>query len=194
MVEGTADRAGALAEALRLAANCVEQANLPVEYRPVAFSKVFDAIVGDLPLPLAPQEASISARAQTTSVSLDTLARRLGIRADQAEYVYDLTGADLGLVLARSKLPAQKARATKMLALIYAAGRQAIYDEEWTPVSAVREQCRLYGTLDSANFASTIADAGDALLTRGRGSNRHVKVTRTGYEEAGRLVAELARP
>jgi hypothetical protein len=122
---------------------------------------------------------------------MSVLARRLGIDREVAEYVYDASGQELTLVLARSRLPNEKRRSTRILSILYAAGRQAGYDEEWTSVNLIREQCRLFGVLDAPNFAAALATTADVLIARGKGSDREVRVTRAGFEEAGRTITEL---
>lgn len=168
------------------AADIVLRSGIPSELWPTGFRWTLEEIqrVG----------ASMpTARQPTTSdgPGADRLRRLLGLTADQLERVYDLSGAEVGLVVSRSKLPAQKARATKTVAVLFAAGRQGASDEEWTPIDVIREQCRQYGVLDAPNFASAISAAGDSLVIRGRGAQREVKVTRGGFEEAGRLAASM---
>ncbi len=175
-----------LADRLREAADILQRSGIRPELWPTGFRWTLEEIQrlgASMPAaapPAAPERAGA-----------DRLRRLLGITADQLERVYDLSGAEVGLVVSRSKLPTQKARATKTVALLFAAGRQGASDEEWTPVEAIRDQCRQYGVLDAPNFASAISAAGDSFVLRGRGSQREAKVTRGGFEEAGRLVASM---
>jgi hypothetical protein len=79
----------------------------------------------------------------------------------------------------------------KAIALLVAAGRQAAGMEEWTQATAIREVCRNFGVLDVANFATEVASLGDVFLVRGKGQSREFKVTRHGYEEAGRMALRI---
>jgi hypothetical protein len=182
---------------LKRARALVEQADLPVELRVSAFEHVIAFLAGAASGPVF--EAKTAAelipddQRRPTADRRSILARRLGINVDVTDYVYDV-GSELTLVLARSRLPSQKARATRMVAVLYAAGRQAAYEEEWTLVELIREQCRISGVLDPPNFSASLGAASDSLIMRGRGNGREVKVTRAGFEEAGRLAAELTVP
>jgi hypothetical protein len=187
---------GEITARLKLASEIVEAAGLPVELRPAAFEQVFSMLAGTAGHPARDRAAEGHAAPRAGLQEQDRLGRlasRLGVERERAEYIFDASEADLVLVLARSRLPGEKRRATRALAILTAAGRQAGYSEEWTPVSAIREQCRVFGVLDTANFSSALAATGDALLFRGQGAARAAKVTRAGFEEAARLVAELTR-
>jgi hypothetical protein len=181
------------------AAAATEKAGLSGELRALAFGKFLDRLLADDRAGEPSSRAGVPNDAEplrhppdhTVPERLLVLARRLGVEAEAAEYVYDTSGSDLTLVLARSRLPAEKRRATRIVALLYAAGRQAAYDEEWTRMDHIREQCRLFGVLDPPNFAAALAATADALLTRGKGSERAVRLTRAGFEEAGRLIREM---
>jgi hypothetical protein len=107
--------------------------------------------------------------------------------------VYDPEYDELSIIVARSRLPSSKAQAVRVVALLYAAGRQAAgYDDGWTSTEKIRVMARDFGIFDQSNFAATLARMGDVFALRGRGQQREVKVTFPGYEEARRLIGELA--
>jgi hypothetical protein len=121
------------------------------------------------------------------------IAAALKVERDVADMVYDDKNGELGYVISARRLASDKANATRQLAQVIAAGRQAAGLEEWTPVSVVREIVNDYGKLDAANFASYIGalDKNNAVLLRGKGASRELKVTRSGFESVAELVTSL---
>jgi hypothetical protein len=176
-----------IVEILRKASRVVDDAGIPLDLRPAAFSAAIDLlnaesqVMPDLHIATAATQDSQSA----------TMARVLGISASLLDMVYDRMDGDVELVIHRSKLPQRKAPAMKTVAMLVAAGRQAAGLDEWTSVNVIREVCRHFGVLDLGNFATEVASLGDAFLVRGKGQSRAFKVTRHGFEEAGRLITQL---
>lgn len=184
-----------LIDLLRRAAEVVAQAEVPKELQPVAFGAAFDYLTRGRTAPFSGEQTNGVNAANASNESGDrlaVLARRLGVDREAAEYVYDPGETTLTLVIARSRLPGEKSAASRAIAILFAAGRQAAYGEEWTSVAAIRDECRSFGVLDSNNFAAAIKATADALIQRGKGAERAVKVTKTGFEEAGRLLRDLA--
>lgn len=104
--------------------------------------------------------------------------------AETVELIWDAQGDELGYVVSAKKLASNKAEATRQLAKIVVLGRQAAGLEDWTPSGAIREVANEYGKFDSANFASHLAglDKDNAVLFRGKGPSREIKLTRSGIE------------
>ncbi len=178
-----------VAEIIRNAVRAVDDAGVPPDLRAAAFSAAIDLMrTESRVLPAQHREA---ADATDGSQSAITMARILGVSAEMLDLVYDRTDGDVELVIHRSKLPERKAPAMKAVAMLVAAGRQAAGLDDWTPVNVIREVCRHFGVLDLGNFATEVASLGDAFLVRGKGQSRAFKVTRHGFEEAGRLIASL---
>jgi hypothetical protein len=181
--------------ALQHAADLVRDADLPEDLRPVAFQLILSRALSQLEperAPVAPDAATpVAAPVADSNSRIAMISAKIGLPIESIERFYDPSKAELELVIPRSKLPLQKRRAARSIALIYAGGDQAAYSREWTQVSAIREMCKSYNVFDSANFASTIAEAGDALVVRGKALQREVKVTRPGYEQLAELLRGL---
>lgn len=183
-----------VAEILRAARDVVATAEIPEELREVAFAKAVDllsaqsvqtgnVLQGKMPL---------GNGARVSGHSLATVSRKLGLEASTLENVYDLTDDDVTVVIPRSRFPEQKGPATKLLALLLAAGRQSAgYDDGWTPTDVIRRQCSDFGIFDGSHFAEYIGQMDDVFVHRGKGLRREVKVTQTGYEVAARDIRRL---
>jgi hypothetical protein len=184
-------------EILKTAQEIVDGMHLEPDLRPVAYSKAIDLIaigVASLEQRPATKEAgtAISKTPAHGTESSHRLASAFGIDVELIELVYVASGDQLDLVLNRSKLPKERFRAMRTLTVLFAAGRQALgMDEGWTRVDLIREVCRDFGVLDSGNFAAAVSAVGDAFVMKGRGAQRELKVTRAGFEEAGRLILQL---
>jgi hypothetical protein len=106
--------------------------------------------------------------------------------------VFDVEDEDLRVIVAPSRLPTKKSAATKVLAVLVAAGRQAGgFDDGWTSSAKIRDVCRDYGKLDGPNFATALGAMKHEFAFRGKGSHREVKVTRPGFVQAHRFVSEF---
>lgn len=172
--------------------------------RAVALAVLLAARLGLLPsvsappTPVHPAAPADSATVETALPSgvagspLSRLAARMKLPAEVIELVYDMQNGDLGVVLSARRLAEDKANATRQLAQIVVAGRQAAELEEWTPVGIVRQVVTDYGRFDSSNFAACIAKLDNVFVFRGKGTNRELKVTRPGMEIVAELVKTLA--
>ncbi len=175
---------------IRKAVDAIAKANVPEDLRAVAFAHAIDMLQSE-------QSPKFNARVATPNVQpmhrgiAGKIARDFGIPEELLESVYDIQTDRVDLVVHRSKLPKQKAPAMKVVATLVAAGRQAAGIEDWTAAEVVRDACRQIGVFDRSNFAMEVASLGDVFLVRGKGQSREFKVTRHGYEEAGRLISQL---
>jgi hypothetical protein len=189
----TNDR-GDIVRVLREALAAVDEAGVPDELRAPAFAKAVDLVTAGSALGGSPGSLPrAQAGGQTPNGSrLSQISSKLGVDPELLENVYDAGDSELLLVMPRSKLPGQKGAAMRTLALICAAGRQAGgYDAEWTTSERIREVCRHFGVLDSANFAARLSEADDVFVVRGGPKDREFKVTRHGFEEAGKIAGRL---
>lgn len=191
----TAAAADDLVATIKSAAYTIEVAGVPSDLRAAAFEWVLEQHRSDR---AALRTGHSTPSAQSDSLAsgtprLNLISNKLGIPEEDLERIYDTSSSQLSLVFARSKLPSEKARAAKQTALIYTAGDQAAYGRDWTPISAIREVCKTYGVFDSGNFAGSVLGAGDALIARGKGLDREIRLTRPGYETVGALIRELLR-
>ena len=91
------------------------------------------------------------------------------------------------------RLSAHKSQATKEIALLIAAGRQAVVPDERTSARVIRDAVDTYGKRDEANFAGTIAEMDDVFNITGNGQQRRVKVNLTGFEKAGEYQYPVGR-
>jgi hypothetical protein len=183
-----------VAELLRDALKAVEDAQIPEDLRVMAFSKAFDSLSGGLPAPSATSGSPAVPTATMDSrigSELGLIAEKLAIDAEATEATFDLDEGQLRLTVPARKFNAQKSRATKEIALLVAAGRQAAKLDERTEVRVIREVVSEYGKLDSANFAATVREMDEEFIISGSGQQRRVKVNRAGFERAAELIKEI---
>ncbi|HLQ14719.1 MAG TPA: hypothetical protein VK256_02515 [Candidatus Eisenbacteria bacterium] len=190
----------AVVEILTTARDIISEVNLEADLRATGFSKAIDLLAaaattdgaasGTLRQSLASLKPSTSV--PHTDGPIGKLAAALHTELDQVELAYVVADDKLDLVLSRSKLPKEKFPAMRTVTILVAAGRQAVgLDDSWTSIDLIREVCRDFGILDTNNFAAAVTAVGDAFVVHGKGVQRKVKVTRAGFEEAGRLLAQL---
>jgi len=124
--------------------------------------------------------------------ALAKIAAKFNVDGESVGEVYEADGDSIKLIIAASKLEQEKRAATKQIALLVAAGRQAAdIDPGWTESRVIREICDDYGKLDSGNFAKSVRDQGDVFSYDGSGQSLKVKVNRAGFERAGETVKQL---
>lgn len=194
---------------LRQALDAVNDAGIPDELKPLALEKAIDLYAGGGTAPAAgggesgggasggshsrgsAQDGPASAAAEDAT-AIQKIAAKLKIDPETADEVYDHGADGLRIVLGTSKFDAAKRAGTKQLALLYAAGRQAVGTEDWTPMKDIREVIKDFNRFDSANFAYTVSQMDDVFLFRGTSAqSREVKVNRHGYEQAAVLIKQL---
>lgn len=128
----------------------------------------------------------------SVSVALGAIAKKLGVAEDYVHEVYTIDDGRLDLVIAPTKLDKAKSPATRQLALLVAAGRQAAgIDNEWTSSIVIRDVCSDFGRLDPANFAAALDGLSETASIRTKGKSKEIRINRRGYEEAGMLVKVL---
>lgn len=185
-----------IASLLRQALTAVEDAQVPDDLRGVAFAKAFEALsLGPVASSGADAGGEGGSKGTTSGApagsELGRIASKLEIDEDATEATFDLDEGEIRLSVPARKFNAQKSRATKEIALLVAAGRQAAGVEERTEVGVVREVVSDYGKLDPPNFATTIREMDEEFNISGSGQRRRVKVNRKGFERAGQLIKEL---
>jgi hypothetical protein len=126
-----------------------------------------------------------------SSSTLDRVAARLRLDRAIVADVFDASDGTIEVIVAPRKLDATKARATKQLALLVVAARQAADLEEWTDVDEVRRFAEDYKKYDSANFASAIKEMQDDFRFKQVGRKITVKLGRPGWDRAAELVRRL---
>ncbi len=178
---------------LREAAAAVAAADVPEDLRSVAFGKAVDLIVG---VPPAGDETTGKREApdEETGSSDDPLqkiATRFETDLELIDESFEVEDDEPKLTMSRSKLASSKKGATKQIALLVAAARQAAAIEQWTESKVIRDVVEGYGRLNSPNFAVAISELDDDFSFSGTGQNRKVKVRRDGFKRAGGLIQSL---
>lgn len=183
---------------LKQALKAVDESGVPAELRTSAFQEAIRLLSSDF----APtKERAQDDRSDGTGDGdggggaadhLRALAKKLAVSHEAIAEIFHDDAGELKLIVASSKLLADKGPATKQIAVLIAAGRQgAGIDAGWTESKVIRETCSEFGKFDSSNFAGTLGSMGDVFSFVGAGQSRKVKVNRPGFERAGALVTEL---
>jgi hypothetical protein len=194
-----------VAEVLRAAHEAVKHANIPQALQPVAFEKAVDLLVARadiLPaagLPQRPGAATPSGVEPTRETggtaedkTLAKIAATLGLSPETVGDVYHVNGDMLALGVETSKLSPHNRVASKEIALLIAAGRQAGgWDPEWTAASVIRPVAEVYGKHDG-NFSTALKEMDDEFIFSGSGAGRKVRLKRKGSENAVTLIKRLA--
>ncbi|MDI3340091.1 MAG: hypothetical protein QJR03_06120 [Sphaerobacter sp.] len=177
----------------------VEEAGIQDDLRPVAFAKAVDLLCGALRSnvpqgrPESRSQSETAGPLTANGSAIVRIAERLKLDMGVVSQVYDCEGDSLRVIVPSGRLGSTVAQATRELALLVAAGRQAGgYDPEWTSVAEIRAVCEEYGKYDSANFASIIKGMDNCFLMKDKGIQRKVKLSRPGWEAAADLVAKMA--
>jgi hypothetical protein len=190
-----------VAEILRSAHEAVKASGVPAGLHSVAFEKAVDLLAVEAGLTTAGAAAGppvgVPGPAQPAAggeeKTLDRIAAQLKAGRDAVGEVYHVDGDDLQLSLAPSRFASGKGPATREIALLVAAGRQAGgWDTDWTESSVIRQICDNKGKLDDANFAATLRRMGEVFGFSGSGQSLKVKVNREGKEHAAALILGLA--
>lgn len=178
-------------------------AGIEGEDRPVVLRAILDfRLDGSRAITQAPAAfpASSISEHRTTGVPtphtnpgdvLGKIAGAMKVDRELLEYVYDVQDGEPTLVISAKRLPDRKAEATKMIAQLVAAARQGAGLEDWTGAGTIRSVVGDYGRLDPNNFAAAIQGLDKVALSRGKGSNRELKITRAGMEDIASLVVSL---
>jgi hypothetical protein len=139
----------------------------------------------------APTVQTVNPSTIATNDVIGSIALAMAIEGELLDLVYDVRDREPHIVISAKRLSDNKSLATRQLAQLLAAGRQAAGVEEWTSVNTIRGVVQDYGRLDSNNFASSIQQMDKVCLTRGKGVSREIKVTRPGIESTAELIRSL---
>jgi hypothetical protein len=184
---------------LRRAAEEVEASGVSEEFREAAFSKAVDLIArpaigssdtgmqsGSISLP----QGGVGVPARTETI-LRKIASRLKLADDVVREVFHEEDGTIDIVVSPTRFHVQKSKATKELALLVAAGRQAAALEEFTSVAAIRPVVENFKRYDPPNFSTTISEMTTEFNHRGTGRKKEVRVSKPGWEAATALVTRL---
>lgn len=187
---------GKIEDILRQAAAVVDAANLPDDLRAIALEKTVDLMTGISP-PSRETGESATHRGNATTPelatgdSLEKIATKFGIEVDLVDEAFEAEDGMPTLIVPRQKLAKSANAATKEIALLVAAARQAAEVESWTDSKTIREAVEGYGKFNSPNFAASIAELEDDFSFSGKGQSRRVRVRRDGFTSAGALTKKL---
>lgn len=192
-----------IAEILRDAKKAVDAAGLEDEsLKQIAFREAIALASGQMPGAPAsgattgrdsmPATGHGSSNPPDISDPIASIAKRLGVPTAEADRVFHVEGDNLELTVAVAALADSKRTATREIALLVTAGRQASrLDERETDADAVRLVCGDYKKLDSPNFSSTIRELNGVLTVREKGRKKYLKMTQPAWEEASALVKRV---
>lgn len=187
-----------IAAILREAREAVQEADLPRELHEVAFGRAIDMLsvqtirgVGAAAV-APPQTAAGTHGAVDQHDPIGMIAQRLQVSRENTERVYHVEGEELKLVLPSTKLSGAMKAATREIALLVVAGRQAGgLDPETTEADRIREVAEHYRKYDSPNFSKAIKQMHDVFIVRESGRKKMLKMTQPGWEKARELVSMI---
>ncbi len=184
---------------LTQAAQVVTDAVKSPALQPIAFEKAIDMLLGTrapigvtgevvgAPNSVAPKGGS---PATTGTSLLDKLAARLRLPHEVVEAVYTVNGDALAVTVPPDKLSKARSIGAREIALLVAAATQAD-SEEPTTAEEIRKAVVDYDKMDTANFASALADLKGTFLIGGSSRARTYKLTKPGWAAAVSLIARL---
>jgi hypothetical protein len=185
-------------EILREAAAAVVEADIPEDLRSVAFGKAVELISGCLVTEETPVKAGpCPADNDTEAISIQNgdqlgmISQKLEADMDIIENAFEIENGVPQLTIPRSRIASSKRAATKQIALLVAAARQAAGVEQQTESKTIRECVDEYGKYDKPNFARAISELEDDVRFNGKGQSRTIKMRRDGFKSAGELVKQL---
>lgn len=181
-------------ELLQAAYQTAQAASLPKEFGVAAFEGVLalalrgepgavSADAGATPAVGAPPAAQASAGGR-----LAALAQKLGLPPEQVGEVFYEEDDQLLLGVAASRFGTKKSEAARRIGLLVTLARQFDGQDQWTPVSVLRQACQEYNAFDVSNFAKHILSLDDVLQFQGSGAQRKVRLTRPGLESAAEVI------
>lgn len=122
---------------------------------------------------------------------LTRLGKALGLDREVIEQVYSVVEHEPVLVVPPSKLPRDKASATRTICHLVAAARQLADVEDWSSAKTLRAVVTEFGAFDQSNFASHMRSLDDIAVFRGQGRGREMRITRPGIEATTVLIKAL---
>lgn len=191
-----------VADILAEAIAAVSAADVPDDLKEAAFSKAVDVIMArrtaETPVRMETATATPAAApavARTAPAAGDlvgTIAARLRLDREVVGEVFDETDGRIDVIVPPRKLAAGKSPATKQLALLIAAARQAAEIEEWTDADEIRRFVEDFKRYDQANFASSLKEMDDIFRLKQSGRKITLKLSRPGWDRAVELITKLS--
>jgi hypothetical protein len=183
-----------ITEALKTAREAIIEADLPAELQQAAFAEVLRHLLGGVPESAAQAVVpTVSVPSVPSSSGLGRLATRVGVSEAVLADVFDISGDEVTLHVASSRIAPSKSRATKEVALMIAAARQGSgVDDSWTLVTHIRDALQQYNRYDVGNFSTYLRAATDSFNSRGKGASLEIRLTKPGWEMAIDLLHAVA--
>lgn len=174
----------------------LQSSDIPEVKQEIAFGAIFAFLAQRIPHePSAPAaEQSGSGDTDDRATGLAGIAKALKVDAETASYLYDIEGRDLDLTISRDDLSSDRATAMREVALLVVAGRQASgIDKDRTDSNQVRNQGVHLGVMAKNTFRQEMGVLNPEITSRPQGrSGRALKMTRIGYDAAGRIARRIA--
>lgn len=182
-------------ELLQAAHKAVVDAGIPEPLQEVAFTKAFDLLAGNKPATTPDGGGKVldSGSVDNTFTGDERfakIAQKTGADVNKLPYVYDIDDEGVSMLVKRSQLGNSDAAATRELALLVAAARQAGGFDTLTKIETIRERVEDMGVYDPKNFSTTVKGI-PGVTIKGTGNTRELKVTQAAFEEAGKLLNRL---
>lgn len=115
----------------------------------------------------------------------------LKLDRDLVELVYAVQDGEPMVVVSAKKIASNKAEGTRQLAQLISAARQIVGLEEWTSSATIRQVVTDFGRLNVGNFAAALQRMDEVALTRGKGQQREIRITKPGIENTADLIKSL---
>ena len=174
----------------------LQSSEIPEPKQEIAFGAIFAFLAqgGTVSGPAAPEDQPGPAAADERATGLAGIAKALKVDEETASYLYDIDGRDLDLTIARDDLSSDRATAMREVALLVVAGRQAAgIDKDRTDSNQVRKQGVHLGVMAKNTFRQEMGALNPQVTSKPQGrSGRALKITRIGYDAAGRIAQRIA--
>jgi hypothetical protein len=174
----------------------LQSSEIPEPKQEIAFGAIFAFLAqgGTVSGPAAPEDQPGPAAADERATGLAGIAKALKVDEETASYLYDIDGRDLDLTISRDDLSSDRATAMREVALLVVAGRQAAgIDKDRTDSNQVRNQGVHLGVMAKNTFRQEMGALNPQVTSKPQGrSGRALKMTRIGYDAAGRIAQRIA--
>lgn len=182
-----------ISQAITRTVDLIEGSHVPDNMRNAAFTEVWRAVTSGQASRAAGTPGAPSAPIPDDDSDLaGKLAKKLGVETSDVLDHYDhLEDGTFLVKVPQSKLPSEKAAATRELALLQAAGTQFADEAPATPLSLIRDVCLDYSRYDRPNFAKHLKGGDQFWSISGSGSNRQLRLRKPGWDEASSVLKRI---
>jgi hypothetical protein len=186
-----------IAQVLRTAQKAVDDASIEdPELKKIAFKEAIALAAGRASGDSSQQSGGGSQSGHQVGIDsgnpIAAIAKRLGLASEDVDRIFHIDAEELELTVPVSALSNQKRTATREIAILVTAGRQAAsLDQRETDADVVRAVCDHYKKLDTANYSATIRDLNGTLTVREKGRKKFLKMTQPAWEEASGLARKV---